>query len=97
MDRETERKRDRERREGKGEGEGTLVCLKMSILLLNHQRLVPDFYFNTSLMRFRVMNLIPKFEKRGLKLGLSQKIEVECKKRGFAVQLLPRLVHSDCV
>ena len=32
-------------------------------------------------MGFRVMNLIPIFETRGLKLGLSQKIEVECKKK----------------
>lgn len=50
------------------------------------------------------MNLIPIFETFGLKLGLSQKTEVECKKRkkkkrerDFAVQLLPRLEHSDCV
>lgn len=57
-------------------------------------------------MGFRVMNLIPIFETHGLKLGnLSQKIEVECKKkkrergreRDFAVQLLPRLEHLDCV
>lgn len=46
----------------------------MSILLLDEQRLVPDFYFNSSLMRLRVMNLNPKFETHGLKLGLFQKI-----------------------
>lgn len=49
----------------------------MSIVLL--QKLVSDFYFNPSAIRFRVMDLIPKFETHGLKLGLSLKIGVKCK------------------